>query len=83
MDLRIKLENSTIDDKTRYSNSREWKKGKLAFLVIENNVKVRKDICSILSPFYNCFEATNAIEAVHYLDQYRVDFIISNLILLY
>ena len=60
-------------------NTKDWKKGKLTFLIIENKSKVRSAICSYISANYNCLEAKNANEALDILDKYRVDFIVSSI----
>ena len=56
-------------------------KGRLTFLVVEDNHDMRNYICSILSPRYNTLKATNGIEALAILESHHVDFIISDLMM--
>lgn len=59
----------------------EWKKGRLTFLVVEDNRDMGNYICSVLSTDYNTLEAKNGIEALHILEKHNIDFIISDLMM--
>ena len=56
-------------------------KGRLTFLVVEDNHDMRNYICSILSSSYNTLKATHGVEALTILDSHHVDFIISDLMM--
>ncbi|MFV0330999.1 MAG: two-component regulator propeller domain-containing protein [Dysgonomonas sp.] len=56
-------------------------KQKLTILVVEDNVDMRKYICSILSDYYKIVEAENGVEALDILKNRTIDFIISDLMM--
>ena len=62
-------------------NLKEWHKDKLTFLVVEDNKDMQRYVCSILAPYYNTIEAANGVEAYEILENYHVDFIISDLVM--
>ena len=62
-------------------NLKEWQKERLTFLVVEDNRDMCRYICSVLSPYYNTLEANNGVEALEILEDYHVDFIISDLMM--
>lgn len=53
----------------------------LAILVVEDNMDMRKYICSILSDYYKVIEAENGAEALRILKTEPIDFIISDLMM--
>ena len=61
--------------------TKDWSKGRLTFLVVEDNRDMSSYICSVLSPYYNTVTASNGAEALEVLEQYSVDFIISDLMM--
>lgn len=76
-----KSEDKPSREQTAVEISKEWSKDKLTFLVVEDNRDMSNYICSILSPYYNTVTANNGQEALDLLKQYKVDFIISDLMM--
>ena len=64
---------------TENLNTKNWKRGRLIFLIIDSNNKNRSIICRYITTYYNCLEAKNVNESLAILDKYRVDFIISSI----
>ena len=59
----------------------EQKEQRLTILVVEDNMDMRKYICSILSDYYKVTEAENGAEALKVLKTEPIDFIISDLMM--
>lgn len=70
-----------MPDEQTIEISKEWNKDKLTFLVVEDNRDMNSYICSVLSPYYNTVTASNGTEALEVLEQYNIDFIISDLMM--
>lgn len=65
----------------RRKNYKEWRRDKLNFLIVEDNVDMGSYISSMLNPYYNTIEAANGEEALTILRKHNIDFIISDLMM--
>lgn len=68
-------------DNREYTPATEQKEQRLTILVVEDNMDMRKYICSILSDYYKVAEAENGEEALMVLKATSIDFIISDLMM--
>lgn len=72
------IEEIVLED---YSIPKETRKQEYTILVVEDNLDMRKYICSILSDHYNVVQTENGREALNILKSVRIDFIISDLMM--
>ena len=70
--------NDAVNDEKNY---KEWRRDKLNFLIVEDNVDMGSYISSMLNPYYNTIEAANGEEALTILRKHNIDFIISDLMM--